>query len=168
MIEQLPIICHILKNFNHKIISISKTSHSHNICKKSLSDRALFEYYCSNSGYSEYYKNDDNRFRIHTPFYVKYKSYPVYDEYLSNLIFTNRFVKLSKIASPIKIQLSYDASEKEFIDVLNMLNTISLTSTGYPVILKKVHDDIKITNKNMNNIIRNMGLNNLKQERSML
>ena len=168
MIEQLCIIYHILKEHSEKIISVSKTSRSHNICNENISDRALFERFCSNSGYSVDYKNTDNRFRIHTPFDVKYNKYPVYDKYLSNLVFTNRFTKLNDIASPIKIQLAYDASESEFIEVLNILNSISLSSTGYPVMLKKVHDDVKISNKNMNNILRNMGLNNLKQERNVL
>jgi len=168
MIEQLCIIYGILNKFSHKIISISKTSHGHSLYNYDLSDRAIIEIFTSNSGYSKEYKNDDNRFRIHTPFDVKYSEYPLYDEFLSKVVFTNRFVRLTDMASPLKVQLAYDASEDEFLDVLSMLKSISLTSTGYPVILKKVHDDVKISNKNMNNIIRNMGLNNFKQERNVV
>jgi len=168
MIEELSILYNILKDYSDKIICISKTSRTHYLYDRGVSDLALIDNYCKFSGFSDEQRVVDNRFRFHRFNEIFYGRYPVYDSFFRELTFTNRFVKLSDRASVLKVQLVGDVSRSDFIRVLDVLSDASLTSTGYPVLLKKVHDDVKITGRDMDNIMRNLRLDYYKNERDML
>lgn len=169
MIEQLCILKNIMTNYSHKIISISKTSRTKNLYENEyFSDLALISNYCNNSGYSEEYLIDDTRFRAYINHTIQYGQYPVYNDFFKNLTFTNRFVKLTDKGSVLKVQLAYHATEDEFKKVFEDLHSFSLNSSGYPYLLKKVHDDVKISSKDLNLILKQLNKNNDLKERNVL
>ncbi len=155
MIEQLCILKTILENYSHKIISISKTSRTKTLYENEyFSDLALITKYCKNSGYSDATLIDDTRFRAYINHTIQYGQYPIYNDFFKNLNFTNRFVKLTDNGSVLKVQLAYNATESDFKEVLEDLHSYSLENTGYPYLLKRVHDEVKITNKDMLLLLR--------------
>ena len=97
---------------------------------------------------------DDTRFRAYINHTIQYGQYPIYNDFFKNLNFTNRFVKLTDNGSVLKVQLAYNATESDFKEVLEDLHSYSLENTGYPYLLKRVHDEVKITNKDMLLLLR--------------
>ncbi len=169
MIEQLCILKNILSDYSQKIISISKTCRTRTLYEnKYFSDRALLTKYCKKSGYSDETFIDDTRFRVYVNNMIQYGQYPVYDNFFRNLNFTNRFVRLSDKGSIIKVQLVNHAGKNEFEQIFEDLHSISLNRTGYPFLLKKVHDDVKISSKDIKIILRQLDKQYELKERNVL
>jgi NurA-like 5'-3' nuclease len=82
--------------------------------------------------------------------------FPIENTELSNTPYKTFFAKLEENSNVLKIEIPYDVNTENIIDILNDLESISVN--GYPHILKKAHDEVKIKSKHLERIARNMGL----------
>lgn len=169
MIEQLCILKNILNHYSNKIVSISKTSRTKILYEdENFSDLGLITKFIKNTGYSDAMPIEDTRFRAYINHTIQYGQYPIYNDFFKNLYFTNRFVRLTDKGSVLKVQLAYNATEEEFKKVFEDLHSHSLKTSGYPVLLKKVHEDVKITNSDMKKILKQLDKSFELKERNVV
>ncbi len=164
MIRELCVLKNILSNYSERIVAVSKTSQITKLYNHDyLSDLALITTYCDGPGYShELYERNFLLDPHHN------LNYPVYDELFKGCGFTNRFVRLTDNGSVLKVQLPGHPSEEKFKQVFEVLSSHALAVTGYPFLLKQVHDEVKISSKNMEQLSRTLGLKYELKERNML
>lgn len=168
MIRELCVLKNLLSNYSDKIVSISKTSRTKSLYNHTyLSDMALINMYCDNAGFSQEVFKDDLEFNSHLE-RKTIQNYPVYHDFFRDLTFTNRFVRLTDKGSVIKIQLPGHPNAYEFMKIFETLLSHATLDTGYPFLLKRVHDEVKISSKDMKTISRILGLNYDHKERHML
>ena len=82
--------------------------------------------------------------------------FPVENGELSNSAYEVLFTKLENNSNVLKIELPYETNVERILEILNDLESISVK--GYPHILKKAHDEVKIKSKHVDRIVKNMGL----------
>ena len=140
-IETLIILKEILKN-KEKIISISKTSSGTDLCKSNLPDIAFFDYFTEEEGVSELIKTK-----------VSSNSYfPYFGKFFKDLDFTICYVRLEKNKNVLKLEVPYKASKNEINEIIGKIKKLSVK--GYPYLLSKAHNDVVITNKNMEELLK--------------
>ena len=140
-IEKLIILKEILKN-KEKIISISKTSTGTDLCNSNLPDIAFFDYFTEKEGVSELIKTK-----------VSSNSYfPYFGKFFKDLNFTICYVRLEKNKNVLKLEVPYKASENEIYEIIGKIKKLSVK--GYPFLLSKAHNDVVITNKNMEELLK--------------
>ncbi len=138
-IEKLLVLKEILK-YNKRIISISKTSSSNDIFNSNVPDIALFDKYTNKSGISKIcYKT------------VK-RNFPVANDFFNKLVFTIFYLRLNNNKSVLKVELPYYATEEEVIKIVEAINRD--LAGGYPYLLKKAHNDVVITNKDVEELLK--------------
>ena len=166
-LEQLSCINYLLNNYKKKIICVSKTSSTKSVFNEIIPDSAVIEYVCPKSGFTKPNHLDANKL-------VRYQEekkiiidYPIHGHSLTDNIYTVFFTKLEDKSNVLKIEIPYKIDDKEeIITILNDLYSISID--GYPHILKKAHDEVKITSKYMKRLERYLGMNMHKTGRDML
>ena len=134
-LENLMVIGDLLKN-ERSVVGISKTSTSREYFKKSeMPDMAVFDRYSSKEGYS-------------TPLHIKIstddmkRDFPIQNEFFRGLTFTIFYARLEDHKNILKFELPYEATEEEIIDILKVIKSNSVE--GYPLLLKKAHNDVII------------------------
>ncbi|WP_424355396.1 DNA double-strand break repair nuclease NurA [Methanobacterium sp. MBAC-LM] len=145
----------LLKN-NRNIVAISKTSLSHEIFDLNVPDMAVFDKYCVNQGYSE---------PLHFKISKSKRSLPIYNKFFRNLDFTVFYVRLEDYKHVLKFEIPYKASKKDVNKLLEMIKSIS--TDGYPYLLKKAHHSVVIKDRDMDRISKMLGLHG-KDPRGML
>jgi len=155
-IEQLLCIYYLLKEFKDKIICISKTSSTKSLFNEFIPDSAVIEYTCDESGYTRPRLQESNNIIREINGNKVTIDYPVRNRQLSDNVFTTSFVKLEDKSNVLKIELPRKIEEKTFEEILADLESVSVE--GYPHILKKAHDEVKIESKFMDRIQRNLGI----------
>ena len=157
-IEQLVCISYLLQHFKEKIICISKTSSTRSVFEQSIPDAAVIQYVCPHSGYTKPEPRESNRLVRHIGGQIRTIDYPVKNRELCDNIFNIFFTKLEDKSNTLKIEIPKTITITELTDLLNELESISID--GYPHILKKAHDEVKIGTDFMKRINRNIGLEN--------
>lgn len=164
--EQLFCINYLLKHFKEKIICISKTSSTKSLFNESIPDIAVLEYICDESGYTNPTPRDSMRPFRYVNHVIRQVDFPVKNLELSNTPYEVFFTKLEDKSPVLKIEIPRKLKDvNELIMILNNLESVSIN--GYPHILKKAHDEVKIGTKFMNRITRNVNLSN-REDRSVL
>ena len=141
-IERLVVLKEILKN-PKKMIAISKSSSNNDIFHSNIPDIAIFDKYTHKQGISKVIRKNVSK-DINTTF-------PVYDEFFKDLKFTIFYLRLADYKNVLKIELPYDASVTEIEEIARKLKKFS--TNGYPYLLKKAHNDVVISDKNINELI---------------
>jgi NurA-like 5'-3' nuclease len=155
-IEKLLVLTNLLKH-NKKIISISKTSISKDLFESNTPDIVILDKYTFNEGYSNpLYKPISNEIK---------HNFEVNNNYLKNLGFTTFYLRLQKNKNILKIELPYKASKEEIKNLIAKLKKHS--TNGYPYLLKKAHDDVLISDKDINTLANIININQ-KSGREML
>ncbi|MEE3324592.1 MAG: DNA double-strand break repair nuclease NurA [Methanosphaera sp.] len=154
--EELFAISYLLKNFKEKIICVSKTSTTKTLFNEKIPDAAVIEYACNVSGYTKPLKHDSMRPVRYVNNVKRQVDFPVEKIQLSNTPYKVFFTKLEDTSNVLKIEIPYDIPDEKILDILNDLESISVN--GYPHILKRAHDEVKIKTKHLERIARNMGL----------
>ena len=154
--EQLICISHLLKKYKEKIICVSKTSSTKSLFNEKIPDAAVLEYACNNSGYTKPQKHESMRPVRYVGNVKRQIDFPIEKIELSNTPYKVFFTKLEDTSNVLKIEIPYDINNDKILDILNDLESISVN--GYPHILKKAHDEVKIKTKHLERIARNMGL----------
>lgn len=141
-IEHLLLLKELLDN-GRKVIAISKTSTNRDLFNSNIPDISIFDKYTKGkSGMSRIiYKRVSNE--------VKY-NFLVENEFFKNMVFTIFYLRLEDNKNVIKVELPYEASRNEVLDIIKKIKKYS--SDGYPYLLKKAHNDVVISSKNMDTL----------------
>ena len=142
-IEKLIILKNILEN-KKKIISISKSS----------SDRELFNWNIPDISFLDKYTNKQG---LSIPINKKVSrdisvNFPVFNTFFNKLEFTIFYVRLDNNRNVLKVEVPYKASRKEILDISQKINQLAVQ--GYPYLLNKAHNDVVITDKNINELLK--------------
>ncbi|WP_303337123.1 DNA double-strand break repair nuclease NurA [Methanobrevibacter sp.] len=141
-IEQLLLLKQLLK-YKKKIIAVSKTSTNRDLFRSNIPDISIFDKYTNGkSGISKIiYKKVANE--------VKY-NFLVENEFFKDLIFTIFYLRLDDNKNVLKVELPYRASRDEVLEIVKNIKKYS--TDGYPYLLKKAHNDVVITNRDMDSL----------------
>ena len=141
-IERLIVLKEILKN-PKKMIAISKSSSNNDIFHSNMPDIAIFDKYTQKDGISKVIRKKVSK-DINTTF-------PVFDEFFKDLKFTIFYLRLADYKNVLKVELPYEASMAEIEEIASKLKKFS--TNGYPYLLKKAHNDVVISDKNIKELI---------------
>ncbi|MCX7760749.1 MAG: DNA double-strand break repair nuclease NurA [Hydrogenothermaceae bacterium] len=146
----------LYKIFNIKdsdVIGVAKTSSGVDIFKASVPDIKLFSKYIKTYGYSQVVVQDVQKLKS------SFGNIPNdIANYLSDL---NIFSTYSKYADRRFINLIefYQHSERDSVNIEDTIDKLySISFDGYPFLLKKVDNEVRITQEDMDFIIRELGL----------
>lgn len=154
--EQLFCLSYLLKNYKEKVICVSKTSTTKALFNERIPDAAVLEYACDKSGYTNPQEFASMRPVRYVGNVKRQVDFPVENTALSDTPYKVFFTKLEDSSNVLKIEIPYRINDEKIEEILNDLESISVQ--GYPHILKKAHDEVKIKSKHLERIARNMGL----------
>ena len=156
-LELLACITYLINNYSEKIICISKTSRTNNIFEENIPDSAVIEYFTTEPGYTNPHTTGNEKL-VRPLNQNRFTSieYPLYNKEIFKYRYVTLFARLESKKHVIKVEipLKDDRNEEKIVnnisDILEDLYTCSIN--GYPYILKKVHDNVVITNKFMDRV----------------
>ncbi|MBR5504249.1 MAG: DNA double-strand break repair nuclease NurA [Methanobrevibacter sp.] len=147
-LENLIALKYLLEN-RMKIIAISKTSSSNELFYANIPDMAILDALTRKEGFSKpYYRKVSNKIK---------HDFPIENEFFRNLGFTTVFARLKDNKNIIKIEFPYyiKDDEEKIKEILSVLKENS--TEGYPYLLKKAHNDVVISNRDMANLSNVIG-----------
>ena len=142
-IEKLLVLKEILKS-NRKIISISKTSSGNDLFHSNAPDIGILDQFSEKQGISKIIRRKVES-SIPVPF-------PVYDDTFKKLWFTIFYVRLEDNKNVLKVELPYWAEDDEITEIVEIIKRDS--AEGYPYLLNKAHNDVVITNKHVDELLK--------------
>ena len=143
-IENLLVIKKLLEN-ERSVMGISKTSTNREYFKYKIPDMAIFDRYSREEGFTK-----PQPMKI-----SKREEFPVANDFFKGLTFTIFYARLENHKNILKFELPYIADEK---DIKKLLGTIKNHSAeGYPLLLKKAHNDVVIKRKDLENLSKIIG-----------
>ncbi|MDR0912184.1 MAG: DNA double-strand break repair nuclease NurA [Methanobrevibacter sp.] len=155
-LENLLSIAKLLE-FKWKIVGISKTSKTNDLFHSRIPDMAILDKFIKTPGYSKpIYKKVSNE--VKHDFYTE-------DDFFKKQWFTIFFLRLERNKNILKVELPYYADEDKIKQIATILYRDA--TEGYPYLLKKAHNDVVITDKDMNQLINIIGFKE-KSGREML
>lgn len=148
-IETLLTISKLLKE-PKKIVAISKTSTSKDY-KSEIPDMALFDMNSHKQGFSDpRYVNLSDSKEVKRDFSVK-------NRFFRGFEFTIFYARLENNKNILKFELPYHAEKEDIISLLSILK--SKSTEGYPYLLKRAHDDVKISKMDLERLVKIIGHN---------
>lgn len=141
--EKLLVLREVLKN-NKKIISISKTSSTNDLFTSKVPDIGILDQYTHKQGISKIIHKNVLKDSI--------ISFPVANDFFNKLDFTIFYLRLEDNKNVIKVELPYYASDDEVYRIAEIIKRDS--AEGYPYLLKKAHNDVVITNKHVDELLK--------------
>lgn len=142
-IEKLLVLREVLKN-NKKIISISKTSSNNDLFHWKAPDIGVLDQFTNKEGISKIvYKKVETDIKV--PF-------PVYNDFFNKLWFTIFYVRLDENKNVLKIELPYYAEKEDVEEIVQVIKRDC--AEGYPYLLNKAHNDVKITNNHVEELLK--------------
>lgn len=142
-IEKLLVLREVLKN-NKKVISISKTSSNNDLFHSNAPDIGILDQFTQKQGIS-----DIIRKKVESSIAVPF---PVFNEFFSKLWFTIFYVRLEENKNILKVELPYWAEDDEVAEIIEIIKRDS--AEGYPYLLNKAHNDVIITNKHVDELLK--------------
>jgi NurA-like 5'-3' nuclease len=144
-LENLLVISKFMEK-KGKTVAISKTSTSTEYFNSEIPDIAIFDMYSKKQGYSKpRYSNVSD---------VK-RDFPVRNEFFKSLTFTIFYARLEDHKNILKFELPYYATEDKIKELLEFIKKIS--AEGYPLLLKKAHNDVVIRKTDLENLSKIIG-----------
>ena len=143
-IEKLLVLREVLKK-NKKIISISKTSSNSELFHSNAPDIAILDQFTEKQGISKLiHKKVESSTAI--PF-------PIYNDFFNGLWFTIFYVRLKENKNVLKVELPYYVEDEDEIrEIVEIIKRDS--AEGYPYLLNKAHNDVIITNKHVDELLK--------------
>ena len=142
-IEKLLVLREVLRS-NKKVISISKTSSNNDLFHSNAPDIGILDQFTQKQGIS-----DIIRKKVESSIAVPF---PVFDEFFSKLWFTIFYVRLEENKNVLKVELPYWAEDDEVAEIIEIIKRDS--AEGYPYLLNKAHNDVIITNKHVDELLK--------------
>ena len=140
-IEKIILLKEILEH-RKKIISISKTSSDNELFHWNIPDIAFLDKFTKKQGMS----------------IIKYRkvhekaAFPYFKDFFKELTFTVFYLRLQDNKNVLKVELPYKASKDDVFEIIKIINALSVQ--GYPYLLNKAHNDVVITDKNINELLK--------------
>lgn len=152
--EMMVILTDFLKNSSFTIVGVAKTSSGTDIFKESLPDIKLFSKYTHTLGYSAENIPQDIQ-QLKSSFGEVLGDISIL---LSELDIQAFYAKYStpNVVNLIEFYQNPDRASVDVRDILDMLSSISVD--GYPFLLKKVDNEVRITQTDMDFIQKELGL----------
>lgn len=152
--EMMATLAEFFKNSNSTIVGLAKTSSGTDIFKESVADIKLFSKYTNTLGYSKE-KVPQEVQKLKSSFGEILGDISLF---LSELDIQAFYAKYStpKVVNLIEFYQSPNRASVEVRDILDMLSSISVD--GYPFLLKKVDNEVRITATDMEFIEKELGL----------
>ncbi|MEM5883057.1 MAG: DNA double-strand break repair nuclease NurA [Candidatus Aenigmatarchaeota archaeon] len=144
-LEHLLCVYKLLSNAKDKIVAIAKTSRANDYFNLGIPDMAIFEKYSKKEGISKPLQVGN----------VKWK-FPILDEELKRFNFTIFYSRLEDRKNILKFEIPSEIDEKQAKEILENIKSIS--TDGYPYLLKKAHDEVIIKKKDIEHLVRMFGL----------
>ncbi len=144
-LENLLVISEVMKQ-NKKIVAISKTSTSTECFNSKMPDMAIFDMHSKKQGYSK---------PRHSSVSDVKRDFPLHNNFFKSLTFTIFYARLEDHKNILKFELPYYATEEDIKNLLKDIKKISVE--GYPLLLKKAHNDVVIRKKDLENLSKIMG-----------
>jgi NurA-like 5'-3' nuclease len=144
-LEHLLSIYKLLATAKEKLIAIAKTSRANDYFNLGIPDMAIFEKYSKKEGFSQPLPVGS----------VKWK-FPILDEELKKFNFTIFYSRLEERKNMLKFEVPRELDEKEIKEILENIKSVS--TNGYPYLLKKAHSEVIIRKKDMKHLVRAFGL----------
>lgn len=154
-LENILVISKLMKE-NRKIVAISKTSSSTEYFNSKIPDMAIFDMCSKKQGYSKPRYSDVSKVK---------RDFPVKNNFLKSLEFTIFYARLEDHKNILKFELPYHATEEDIKKLLKQVKKIS--AEGYPLLLKKAHNDVVIRKNDLENLSNIIGFQE-KSGREML
>lgn len=156
-IETLLVIKEVLR-YKNKVIGISKTSTNKDYFKQEIPDISIFDLKHDHEGYSKPYspKVSEKQFK---------HEYSVDNEYFKKQKFSMFYVRLEENSNMLKFEVPYELNNNGIEELINIIKPTC--TEGYPYLLKKAHHDVVIKKKDMEQLVKIIGINE-KNGREML
>ena len=148
-IENFLTILELLK-FGDKIVGISKTSRSNNYFHDSdIPDMAIFEKTCRVPGFSTPIKIElvDDRYK---------RVFPILEDVLRTLDISIFYARFRPNTTTLRFEYIGREDKERAKKILDILE--SNIVEGYPYLLRKAHREVKITDLDMYEIIKSLGV----------
>lgn len=161
-LELLCCINHLMSKYSGQIICIAKSNSTKEFFNQKVPDMAVLEYATTKSGYVKPKITENKKLVVQSDDKKLSIEYPLYKKEIPTYTYITTFARLEDKKSIIKIEIPLvhmmecPRAKKVISELLNELYSCSIN--GYPHILKKVHDDVVIKNKDMDKIIHNLEL----------
>ena len=134
-----------LMQHERSVIGISKTSTNREYFKYKIPDMAIFDRYSREQGFTKpkHMKIDKHDF-------------PVENDFFKGLTFTIFYARLENHKNILKFELPYKADEEDIKRTLRIIKNKS--AEGYPLLLKKAHNDVVIKKTDLERLSKIIGL----------
>lgn len=143
-IEQLLVLREVLKK-NKKIISISKTSSNNDLFHSTAPDIAILDQFTEKQGISKLIHK-----KVQSSTAVPF---PVYNDFFNGMWFTIFYVRLKENKNVLKVELPYYVEDED--EIRQIVEIIKRDAAeGYPYLLNKAHNDVVITNKHVDELLK--------------
>ena len=139
-----------LMKFNNKIVGISKISRSNNYFRGSeMPDMAIFEKTCRVPGFSTPIEVEllDDRYK---------RVFPILENVLRSLKISVFYARFKPNTTTLKFEYVGKEDKERARQILDSLE--SYITEGYPYLLRKAHREVKITDLDMHEIIKALGV----------
>lgn len=143
-IENLLVIKELLQN-ERSVMGISKTSTNREYFDYKIPDMAIFDRYSREEGFTE-----------PKPLGISKREFPVEHEFFKGLTFTIFYARLEKHKNILKFELPYNADKADIKRTLGIIK--SKSAEGYPLLLKKAHNDVVIKKTDLERLSKIIGL----------
>ena len=125
-----------------KIISISKTS----------SDNELFHWNIPDIAFLDKFTKKQGMTILQYPKVYEKAAFPFFNDFFKGLTFTVFYVRLQDNKNVLKVELPYKASKEEVFEIIRKIYVLSVQ--GYPYLLKRAHNDVVITDRNIKELLK--------------
>ena len=146
-LEYMEYLLSIQQLLGHNPVGVSKSSSGSEYFGSDLPDIILFEKLTKREGYSrpKQVSIDKALSRL-----------PISHKFFNDLWFTIFYARLEDNATVLKFEIPGRVGVKEIEGILSRLKAVS--TEGYPYLLKKAHNDVVITNRDMDQISGMLGI----------
>jgi hypothetical protein len=144
-LEHLLSIYKLLSKAGDKLIAIGKTSRANDYFNLSIPDMAIFEKFSKKEGLSQPLQVGS----------IKWK-FPILDEEFKKFSFTIFYSRLEERKNILKFEVPLEIDEKIAKEILENIKSIS--TNGYPYLLKKAHSEVIIRKKDIEHLVKVFGL----------
>jgi len=142
-LEYLSALEKLISRGLEKLAGVSKLS-TRSTAGTGVPDQAIYEEATKKAGHSPL-EHD-----------VIQRRFPAYDELFRSLVFTITHIRLEDRKKVFTLELPREVEEDEIKSLLGKMRSVSVD--GYPYILKKAHNDVVIKNRDMERIIKALGI----------
>ena len=81
--------------------------------------------------------------------------FPVYNDFFNGLWFTIFYVRLKENKNILKVEIPYYVEDKDDDEITEIVEIIKRDAAeGYPYLLNKAHNDVVITNKHVDELLK--------------